>query len=504
LSVASPANASTTCTGGALTATPGASVISYAPVNPGLDASVDAGASCTFSVDVIGGSVGVLESVSGDLTGQTISPFASVTGGKAGAALTVTFERLRLQKSFIDDPVLPGDAVTLQFTILNLDRRDSVTGITFSDDLDATLSGLIATSVPSNPCGAGSSLAGVGSGNLTFSGGSLPAESSCTFTVDLQVPAAAAAGTYPNTTSSITGSANGTPVGGSPASDTLTVSAAPLLTKTFLQSPVGSGSPVTLEFTITNSSLDFPATDISFTDSLGFLSGTSATALPASGYCGAGSMVFQTEIGGEPTLTFSGASLAAGASCTFSVDLLTPAPTNAGAFVNETSAITATLNGETVIGNPAADTLELVGGLIFRKDFIDDPVGPGDTATLRYTIGQTEEAIGTASDITFTDDLTAALAGLEAVGLPATGVCGGASQITGTANLSFTGGSLGPGETCEIDVTVTVPGSATPGSYSGATSNLMATVGGVGIITEGPTGTLEIAGLELTMEYIDD
>ncbi|MEO1369535.1 MAG: hypothetical protein AAFX50_20335, partial [Acidobacteriota bacterium] len=267
---------------------------------------------------------------------------------------------------------------------------------------------------------------------------------------------------------------------------------------------MGSGSTVTMEFTVTNTSSDFPLTDIAFTDSLGFLSGVAATSLPAAGYCGAGAQVFQSDLGGNPTLSFSGGSLPAGGSCTFSVDLLTPSTSNAGAFVNETSAVTATLDGETVSGAPASDTLELVGGLSFRKEFIDDPVGPGDTATVRYTIGQDEEAVGTATGIAFTDDLTAALAGLEAVGLPAIGVCGPGSQISGTTNLSLTGGSLVPGEVCEIDVTVTVPAAATPGSYAGTTSNLMATVSGVDVITPGAVGTLDIAGLELTLEYIDD
>ncbi|MEM1178936.1 MAG: hypothetical protein AAGM22_11375 [Acidobacteriota bacterium] len=502
MTVASPANASNTCTGGQLTATPGSSVIAYAPVGGGFDASVDANATCQISVDVIGGSVGELVNVSDDLTGQTISPFAFVTAGKASAALTVTFERLRLLKSFVNDPVLPGDSVTLEFTVLNLDRRDSVTGISFTDDLNATLPGLVATALPSSPCGAGSSL--TGAGTLSFSGGSLAPESSCTFSAELQVPAGATAGTYVNTTSFITGNAAGTPVSGNPGTDSLAISAAPSLAKTFLQNPVGSGAVVTLEFTLTNTSPSFDATDITFTDSLGFLSGTSVAALPAAGYCGPSSTVFQIDSGGVQTLNFSGAQLAPGASCTFSIDLQTPTSAGGGSFTNTTSDVSATVNGETTFGAPASDTLGLVGGLSFLKEFIDGPVGPGDTATLRYTIAQGEEAVATAESIAFTDDLTAALAGLEAVGLPASGVCGGASQITGTTNLSFSGGALAPGETCVIDVSVVVPAGAAPGSYTGSTSNVMATVGGVNVVTDGAAGTLQIAGLELTLEVIDD
>jgi len=93
--------------------------------------------------------------------------------------------------------------VTLEFTIANIVAQP-LNDLTFTDDLDNALSGLAAVGpLPTDPCGTGSSL--VGTSVLTLTGGSLIAGASCTFSVTLQVPAGAAAGTYLNETSRITG-----------------------------------------------------------------------------------------------------------------------------------------------------------------------------------------------------------------------------------------------------------------------------------------------------------
>jgi hypothetical protein len=62
LTVANPANAATTCTGGALTASAGAGAVSY------TGGSVAASSSCTVTVDVRAASAGSFVSTSGDLT----------------------------------------------------------------------------------------------------------------------------------------------------------------------------------------------------------------------------------------------------------------------------------------------------------------------------------------------------------------------------------------------------------------------------------------------------
>jgi hypothetical protein len=135
-----------------------------------------------------------------------------------------------LTKAFTPDRVPPSGSVTLAFTIENLDPNGSVAAdIGFSDDLGAALPGLVATGLPaSNVCGPGSQIAGTAV--LTFTGGSVAAGASCTFSVTLTVPVAAAPGDHVNTTSSLTALLEGREFVGTPATSTLTVPPVPVPT----------------------------------------------------------------------------------------------------------------------------------------------------------------------------------------------------------------------------------------------------------------------------------
>lgn len=502
--VASPSNASTTCDGAAVSAPAGGGVISFgSDFTDPFGANVDAGASCTVSVDVLGNSVGSLGNTSGELTSTVSGP--TVSSGKAAAVLTVSADRLALTKEFVDDPVPAGSVVTLRFTLRNLDRRSTATGLTFTDDLDAVLSGLAAIDTPlSDPCGAGSSLSGTGL--LTLTGGSLGPGESCTFGVMVQVPASAPSGTYTNTTSEVSGDLGGRLTTGGAASDQLVVAPVPLLTKTFVDDPVGSGGSTTLEFTITNSSATSTATDIAFEDLFDEILPT-ASAVPASGFCGPSSTATFFPAGStfdSPKLVVADAELAAGTSCTFSVTLDVAVGAAGGLYSNTTTPITATVDGETVIGSPASDDLEVYAAPSLSKQFTGDPADPGDTVTLEFTLEHDENAAGDATGISFTDDLDAALSGLVATGLPQTDVCGVGSEIDGTMTLSFTGGTLAPGESCTFSVTLQVPNDALPGAHTNTTSTVVADVLGLTAMAVPASDDLDIAGLVLTKEFTDD
>jgi|GEM_PF-1082115 len=103
MEVAATPNASTTCTGGTLTAVAGAGVVSY------TGGSVGAGAACTVDVDVTATAAGSLANTSGSLTSS------AGNSGTANATLTVAEPSLS-----VDDPsVTEGDAGTsnLSFTV---------------------------------------------------------------------------------------------------------------------------------------------------------------------------------------------------------------------------------------------------------------------------------------------------------------------------------------------------------------------------------------------------
>ena len=497
--VASPANASSTCNFSqppVVNAVPGSGTISHS------SGGVNAGATCTVSVDVVAGPVGIAENSSGELT--SLNGFNFFSSGKANAVLGVTIDALALIKSFLADPVLPGATVDLKFTLTNRSRSASATGITFTDNLGATLAGLAATGLPaSNVCGAGSTLSGTSL--LTLTGGNLAPGASCTFTVTLQVPAGATPGAYLNTTSSVTGDVGGTMVVGGPGTDLLFVDIGPSLTKTFLTNPVGAGDIATIEFTITNNSSTDPATDIAFTDNLtAFLGGATVAALPAGGFCGGGSTLTAPVISGDTILTLSGGNLASSGSCTFTVDIQLPVGISGGDFPNTTSEITAVLGGSTRTGAAATDTLAVVGTPVLEKSFTNDPVEPGNTVTLEFTLTHDVLAPGDATAIAFTDDLTGTLTGLTATDLPKSNICGAGSTLSGTTNLSLAGASLMPGESCVFSATLQVPAAALPGTYSNTTSDVMATVSGVAATGNGAVDNLVVSGLNFSKEWIDD
>ena len=496
LQVASPSNASTTCPGATLTAPSGGSSISI------VSGFLLTGETCTVVADVVAVGAGPQDNVSGILTSTPGGP--PMPSGIAVDSLLVNRTDLALRKSFVADPAAPGATVELEFTVSNFSRLDSATGITFADDLDATLTGLVATSTPQmDVCGAGSMLAGTSV--LTLTGGNLPAEGACTFSVTLQVPAAATPGIYPNTTSPVSGTVGGSSSIGNAASDSLFVFPAPIFSKTFLTNPAGAGDSVALEFTITNSSSTASATDIAFMDPFGSdLSGFVYTSGLQSNVCGAGSTLTVAVAGGTDNLSLFGGNLAPSASCTFSADFSIPTNYPTGAYPSTTNEVTATVNGQSVVGGSATDTLSIVGGPGLRKEFTDDPVLPGGTVTLEFELSHEEFAPADATGISFTDDLAAVVPGLAAIGLPANDVCGTGSQISGTTNLTFTGGTLAPGETCSFSVTVQVPVASPSGVFTNTTSQVDAVVSGVPVLSAGPSDDLVITPITFTKSFTDD
>jgi len=81
--------------------------------------------------------------------------------------------------------------------------------------------------------------------------------------------------------------------------------------------------------------------------------------------------------------------------------------------------------------------------IFLQKSFNPNPASPGGTTNLEFTITNFSRDFE-ATNVTFTDDLTAVLAGLSAIGTPINDVCGTGSQLTGTTNLTFTGGTIPP------------------------------------------------------------
>jgi len=182
LEVASPSNVITSCTGGTVTATPGSSVVSY---NGG---AVLAGSSCSISVDVTPVTAGTFINTTSDLT----SAFGN--GGTASASLTGVGVPPGFSKAFSPNGLVDTFESTLTFTIDNTANAVDTSALSFTDNMPT---GMIVAAVPNviNLCNGGTVTAVANSGTISYSGGSVSANSVCTISVDIMVDGA---GDYDN------------------------------------------------------------------------------------------------------------------------------------------------------------------------------------------------------------------------------------------------------------------------------------------------------------------
>lgn len=499
LEVANPPNITIGCTGGALpaavTAVAGSDNISF------VFAYAAAGAGCAISVDLLATPLGIFETTTGELSQNGSNP-----SGVARAALSV--ERGLLTKTFTDDPVGPGDTVTLEYTLTNFERGNDATDIGFTDDLGGALAGLVATGLPGGSVCNGGSLSGTGV--LTLSGASLGPGESCNFSVTLQVPPGAASGVYPGATGIPTADVGGVPKTFTVASDSLVVQTAPLLEMAFLNDPILPGEDVSLEFTVTNTDSALAASDIAFTVAVNdILPGTVVKTQPGANSCGAGSTFTASPLPGtaEPLfIIVEDANLIAGDSCTFTAVLTAPAGAPNGTYPYASNLITATVNGNPLTGKTATDDLVVVAPPVLSRSFTVDSVPPGNSVTLDYTLTHSPNAATDATSIAFDEDFSVALPGMTASALPSDGFCGGGAAFTGlgTGQVSMTGGSLAPGASCSFSITLDIPASATPATITSTTAGVTADVGGLSTAGNAVSDTLIISGLTLTKSIIGD
>ncbi|MBB6085686.1 DUF7933 domain-containing protein [Wenzhouxiangella marina] len=324
--------------------------------------NLPAGTDCVFDIPLAvpaGAGDGQYGSVTSNLTGTLGG--SPITLPPANDQFLLSSSLLFLQHDYTNDPAMPGGAVTLEFTLSNLDASNGASALSFTHDLNAIFPGLSAVALPApDVCGPGSSINGVGL--LTLSGGSLPPGGSCTFPVDVVIPAGMPAGSYPSQTSGVTGTITGLPVTGPASSAELGIQSFGF-SKSFLTNPldIGAGPATsTLQFQIVNNGSQ-TATGLAFSDDLdAMLSGLVATNLPLGDVCGAGS-----SLSGTSVISLSGASLPPGGSCSFSAEVLTPASALGGTYTNTSSDL---FQAGLPVAGPAVADLTLVGAAVLVID----------------------------------------------------------------------------------------------------------------------------------------
>lgn len=129
--------------------------------------------------------------------------------------------------------------------------------------------------------------------------------------------------------------------------------------------------------------------------------------------------------------------------------------------------------------------------------------------TLRFTLDN--QSTFAATSIRFTDNLDVVLDDLVATVPPDTAAagCGTGSVLVlfpGGRSLTFAGGALAAGTSCELDVTLEVPLSAAVDVYDNVTSNVTALIDGELAVVDGAVDELTVIAelLLLAKEFIGD
>lgn len=468
------------------------------------DAEVNAGASCTISFDV------VAPSTPGEyaLSTGALSSNAG-TSGAASALLTVQnpISSSSVMAISFSSFASPGDSISLNFNLTNVDRDNDITGLGFTADLNAALSGLAATALPdSGFCGSGSTISGTST--VTVSSVSLASGASCSFSITVLVPANAAAGNYTMTTSTIN-MTRGTATTSTAASTNLRVQKAPTLSMAFLTPSVTAGSNVTLRLTLTNTDTTNAASAISFAVVTATeLSGFFATTFPTAGFCGAGSTLSaynqSSDVAGFQIASSAPASLTAGANCTFDVVMTVPSSAQPGTYsVSSTDGI-GTVSGSELGISDASASFTVVAGPSLSMGIRETSITPGGTINIDFSMQLSGNSTTDATGIGFTVDLNAALAGLTAATVPTGTFCGSGGAMSGASSSTLTasGLSLTAGSTCTFSVTATIPTNATAGTYSLTTSTVSATVASTSVTSDAASASIVISGLTFSHQYL--
>lgn len=325
--------------------------------------------------------------------------------------------------------VLPNTPSTVTLTITN---GNTVTiNANFADLLPA---GLLIAPAPGliSSCG-GTLTAAAGSSSMNFANPALP-PGMCSINVNV---ASAVDGIYNN---SVTiGSADA--AAGNTATAQLTVISPPSIAKSFGAASAPLNAPVSLNFAISNPNVNLGVTGVAFNDVLP-AGMTVATTHRVNNTCG-GAL---SALDGAGIVSLSGASIAAGASCAVSVDVI---GTTAG--IKNNSVTVSSTNGGA--GSTSAASLLAIAPPALQQSFSAPTVALGSALNLSFTLTN-PNASATLTGIGFADSLPAGLVISTPNGL--SNSCSGTlTAVAGTNVINLSGAVLSPGASCAISLSVT-------------------------------------------------
>lgn len=478
-------------TAGALSATGG-----DAGVRLTGGAIATAGGTCTFSINVTSAAAGVYMNTASGVDTVESTPAGPVSNTATLSVLSAP----TVAKVFSPSTIGKGQTSTLTITLTNANTA-AITSAAFTDTYPVNMTTAL-TPNASTTCTSGA--VGSTAGSVSLSGATIPASGSCTVSIDVTSNVVNLTG-YTNTIAAGAVTTSNAGSNAAPASATLIVNATPTIAKSFAFNPAtGVG---TMSITITNNDA-VAVTALSFTDLFpsGMSTANPPTVTPAVP-CGAGSSIQSwngavagalTATGGDPGIKLTAGQLAAGASCTFTINLTVD---SLGVYTNQTSGLTGSFAGTGSASNIATWIAPSVGKTFTPTQVTPTTLGPSDISRLIITITNTSPTTtltGLALTDTYPTTATKLAGGALAAAITspapaATNTCGGTLTATNTG-MVLAGGTLAPGASCQIAADVLAT-NTTPASYTNTTGKV-ASDQGIGIsgsdtliITDKPTIT---------------
>jgi uncharacterized repeat protein (TIGR01451 family) len=410
-------------------------------------ASLPAGESCSTFVTVIGFEAGAHDNTA----------FASPGGDTAFATLTVVAPPT-VSKSFNPATVRNGGTTTLTLTLTNPNTTMALSDVGAGDVLP---SGMHVAS-PNNKttsCGGNVDLTLGIADLLELSGGSIAPGASCTVSVDVTVRGA---GSITNNAAAFafeSGDPQGFPQRLGTGSGSVYVLIPPRLTKQFGASRIGLNGSTSLTFMLTNPNPSTALTGITFTDQLpgGLIYDDTASTSACGG-------TFEAHTNG---LIITGATLAGGANCSFSVNVT---GTTLGSKQNTTSRVSA---AQTEDGDAATADLLVASPPSITKSFSAELVP--QNGTVRMALDITNPNPLAITGVAVTDPLPTGLQIADPPNL--INSCGGTvTASAGGSVVSLSGGSVA-GAQCTVSVDLTP---TTAGPLTNTTGNVSSGNAGTG------------------------
>ena len=450
--------------------------------------TIPAAGNCTVTLTITSSSPGSnANTASGVTTAQTPTP-----GPASNTATLAVYSPPQSSVGFNPGVILSTAASataksTLTITLAN-SNAVALTGVALSDTLTKLM--VFVTGAAGGTCaGAGGNSFSAGASSLSFSGLTVPANGSCTVTVQVSSNAVSPAAGWPDATSGATSTQ--TPVAGS-ASQTayLTVIGYATIAKIFNPASTSINGTSTITFTLTNPNA-VGLTAVSFSDIFPTSPGQMTTTGVQQSFIGSGR---GTCTGAIPSAsatvdtgeTFTGIAIPANSSCTVLVDITAA---TGGSYSNGATGLTAAETGSGA--GPVSNTATLgVGNLGVFKSFTPASTGAGKAVTLAIVLSN--PTAGPSKNVSLIDAFPAGMT--VAAPLNATTTCGSlhnagntAATASGDSGFSLQGATISGNATCTISINIVTSSS---GSFANTTQAPQS--GGIAVGAPSNTAALSV------------